>query len=1119
MSEADSNPVDPIAEEFVLRFRRGEHPSVTEYVDRYPDLADEIRDVLPSVALLEQLRQNRDSAAESASPVPGSEPVPEQIGDYRIIREIGRGGMGVVYEAEQESLGRHVALKVLPPGLLSTPRNVARFHREAQAAARLHHTNIVPVFGVGQQDGLHYYVMQFIRGQGLDQWIGDQRSSHDSPDKPTAAAADRSPRTGRSEITPVSISGRAPTQADSAESRSVANPGAATVISSLADIQPASDSSPSTQAESSEPGPPSDCEPVSRYAPEKQEDLRHVGAPRADSQQADSQQADRHTLTRADGSSVISPAAPRTLTRDAWMRIAELIRQVADGLDYAHEHGTLHRDIKPANLLLDGEGNVWITDFGLAKLSEQDDITRSGDIVGTLRYMAPEQFSGRVDQRSDLYSLGLTLYELVTLKPAFDELDRSRLIRQVTQDAPLPPRRLNASIPADLETIILKSIAREPELRYQTGAEFAADLENFIADRPITARRSTLPERFWRWCRRNPALAALSATVLTLLIVIASGATVGYFRAVEERDRTRTERKRAEDNLELALAAFEELFTQLSTVPAQRFDASLEALEDEDDANAPLLPAAVTDRDAELLSRLLGFYDQFADRNQNNPALTEKIASANQRIGQIHERLGNYEDAEQAFRRAAESYSRMSLASSDSAVSFLVAQAKALNGLGNVYRSQREFESAISSFREALNVLDRVPPAAQSDDVAFELARTHNHLAAAYVRSRNPDAAERHVAQAEQMIGPLVKKHAQRADYLYTQAQIASNQFLIRAARRDMLAALKAKDEAIRLLEGLVETYPEIPDYAYDLSTLLSMTPQGIFGESFRERFTNALNRAQNLARRLSSEHPRVAHYQALDSQILMRLASMSLSTGDVDTARQQMTDAVNALGKLAKSDPAYRPVYADAAFRAARLHLQQKDFQRAREVLEQAINSLSDAIPALTRPDPDATAGSRPGPESRRWNAPRDYGGRLLAMLYFSLAEALNGLGETTAAEQATARARELSRDSRPTGEPGPRDGRGGRFGRPPGPPDRRGPGERNEPGRGFGGFDERRRRGDEPAFEEPAGESPPRNGRPGDRLRPGFPGRPTNVPPRSDQPPSPNRADVKHEGVAGPQ
>src|SRR5262249_48050086 len=194
--------------------------------------------------------------------------------------------------------------------------------------------------------------------------------------------------------------------------------------------------------------------------------------------------------------------------------------QVAEALAYAHGQRILHRDIKPSNLLLDTRGNVWVADFGLAKASEGEDLTHTGDVVGTLRYLAPERLRGQSDPRGDVYSLGLTLYELLTLRPAFDAADRERLIQQVTAGEPPRRRQLDSRVPRDLETVVLKAIAREPGHRYATAGALAEDLQRFLDGRPILARRVSAAERFGRWCQRNPVVAGLTAAVFVLLSAV-----------------------------------------------------------------------------------------------------------------------------------------------------------------------------------------------------------------------------------------------------------------------------------------------------------------------------------------------------------------------------------------------------------------------------------------------------------------------------------------------------------------------------------------------------------------------------------------------------------------------
>ena len=224
---------------------------------------------------------------------------------------------------------------------------------------------------------------------------------------------------------------------------------------------------------------------------------------------------------------IISAALPQPSESGYYRAIAQLCVHVAGALAHAHGQGILHRDIKPSNLLLDVDGHVWITDFGLAKLEGSDGPTQPGDVVGTLRYMAPERFEGWSDRRSDIYGLGLTLYELLTLQPAFEATTRAKLIEQVIREPPQPPRRRDPTVPRDLETIVMKTIAKNPAERYATAEALAADLENFLADKPILARRVSPAERAWRWCRRNPAAAgflAASLVAVPALVFVATAA-------------------------------------------------------------------------------------------------------------------------------------------------------------------------------------------------------------------------------------------------------------------------------------------------------------------------------------------------------------------------------------------------------------------------------------------------------------------------------------------------------------------------------------------------------------------------------------------------------------------
>jgi WD40 repeat protein/serine/threonine protein kinase len=436
--------LDQLAEEIAGRYRRGERPTLHEYLARYPELASELRELFPALVQVEQVK---DDQRAMSVPTPQQAPALRQLGDYRILRVIGQGGMGVVYEAEQVSLGRRVALKVLPVRLLSDPKYRSRFEREARAAARLHHTNIVPVFGVGEYDGTPYYAMQFIQGHGLDAVLDEVR------------------------------------RIQLGQPATVYNP-----ASSLAHSLLTGAHAP-TESES----PPDVTPAPAPNGPLTEELLAGTGT-----------SAHRRRLSY-------------------WQSVASIGKQVAEALDYAHKQGVTHRDIKPSNLLLDTHGTVWVTDFGLAKTDDQANLTHTGDILGTLRYMPPEAFDGKSDRRGDIYSLGLTLYELLALRPAFDETDRPRLMRQVTGSQVPRLESLKRGIPIDLATIVHKAIDPDPAHRYQTAGEMAADLQRFLADEPIQARRAGVLERSGRWCRKNPvaaALVTLVGLVLTAAVVV-----------------------------------------------------------------------------------------------------------------------------------------------------------------------------------------------------------------------------------------------------------------------------------------------------------------------------------------------------------------------------------------------------------------------------------------------------------------------------------------------------------------------------------------------------------------------------------------------------------------------
>ncbi|HUG69324.1 MAG TPA: serine/threonine-protein kinase [Pirellulaceae bacterium] len=223
-------------------------------------------------------------------------------------------------------------------------------------------------------------------------------------------------------------------------------------------------------------------------------------------------------------------------------------------MEHAHAVGVVHRDVKPGNLLIDRQGRAWVADFGLAQFDADAGLTLTGDVLGTLRYMSPEQARGArplVDHRTDIYSLGATLYELLTLRPPFDETDRQKLLRQVLDDEPPPPRQLRPETPKDLETIVLKAMSKSPHDRYATAQELADDLRRFLDHTPIRACRPKFLERLRKWSRRHARGLLAAFSVLAVLAVGLAAAT-----ALILREQGRTEAVRREMALALKRAGF-----------------------------------------------------------------------------------------------------------------------------------------------------------------------------------------------------------------------------------------------------------------------------------------------------------------------------------------------------------------------------------------------------------------------------------------------------------------------------------------------------------------------------------------------------------------------------------
>ena len=615
-----------ILDRFMADWETGVAVDEESILRQHPQFASILRGHFENIRMLhgaaQQLDQRPDAISGSSDSAGN-----RRIGEFRIRREIGRGGMGIVYEAEQETLGRSVALKVLPFAAVLDQRQVARFKREAQTAGQLNHPHIVPVHAVGCERGVHFYSMRLIEGQSLDVVLSELRTEFDISRTETFRTS--TPSTGPIDTT------------------------------NEASAAPA-------------------------YAPSTWNRFSTNGTHES---------------------------------KDYIRSVVELGVQAASALQHAHEYGVVHRDIKPSNLLLDDGGQLWVTDFGLAHIQSDVELTQTGNVIGTLRYMSPEQAAGStvVDQRADVYSLGITLYELLTLQPAFAGENRASLAEQIANHDPVSARRLNPSISIDLETILLKSTAKLREDRYCTAAELQNDLQRYLDGRPTLARRPTLLDRATKWSMRHRALVA---TVCSVLFVALIGSIVAALMVTAEQHRTHTALQAKQQEFQRATKYFEH---------AQQVVDSLAI-----DTAQQLSRIAGTDPvRRQLLEKARSYYVAFCEdaerefHRANDKALTETLAATHHRLGRINHHMGIYQDAEGSYRRALELY--RDLHQHAPAARFAHRITTNLNGLGLALFHQGEVSEAETHFRAAITAHRKMATS------AVATARQHCELASVFV--------------------------------------------------------------------------------------------------------------------------------------------------------------------------------------------------------------------------------------------------------------------------------------------------------------------------------------------------------------------------------------------------
>ncbi|HJT33747.1 MAG TPA: protein kinase [Pirellulales bacterium] len=744
------------------------------------------------------------------------------FGDYELLAEIARGGMGVVFKAQQRRLNRTVAVKMILAGELADQNDVQRFLSEAEAAAGLDHPGIVPVYESGEINGQHYFSMGFVDGQSL-----------------------------------------------------------AAVLSG-------------------------------------------------------------------------GPLPPR--------HASELVAQVAEAVDYAHQRGVIHRDLKPGNILLDREGHPRVTDFGLAKRVAGDSgLTRTGQALGTPSYMPPEQASGKLEaigRAADVYALGAVLYAALTGRPPFQAATPLDTILQVLEQEPVAPRQLNAGVPRDLETVTLKCLEKEPHKRYATARDLADELGRFSRGEPIHARPVGRSERAWRWCCRKPVMAALIAAVCITLV--AGTATSTYF-AIEANRRAGDAETSALVAQNAQRAEAEQLARARSALAAET-----RAKEAESQARAAQTTAKNEARAAinryvdtvfesqllkddrfqplrkKLLSDALGYYKTFIESHEHDTTERRELAEVLRRVGSISRDTGSLSDAVAAYSRAAELYQQIS-AEEPSVPGYRNEVAVIYNSIGVLHKNSGEKSAAEALYLRSREISEKLVAEYPSNaEYRSNLAYTCHNLAMLETERGEPDAARANFGRAIEIDEKLVAQFPQVADY---RCDLARHYHSLGCLQRDhgpRTAARANFQHAIEIAEKLVDEQPGNPEYHFDLANICySFGLLDLYGgerEAARASFLRAIKIAKNLA----AQHPTVAAFRAeLAGSYLASLGQLESASGQREAARATLQRALETAEKLVADDPAvltYRHILAARCLDLARLQVAGGELAAARATYGRAI-------------------------------------------------------------------------------------------------------------------------------------------------------------------------------------
>ena len=738
LTTAQQEQLGELLDQYLISVEEGTPAELTKLTADCPRLLEPLREY---VAGLECLRRAiADDAGPQSRGIEHAHPDGDHnrhngqvLGDFRLQQIIGRGGMGVVYRARQISLDREVAIKLLPVGAMADPRQIARFRNEAQAAACLTHPNIVPVYEVGLEQGIHFYAMQLIQGRGVDEVLQSHRQ--------------------------------------------------------------------------------------------------------------------RGVLPQ-------------------WRPMIEVACQAADALHAAHEMGIIHRDIKPSNLILDVRQKLWVTDFGLARYQTDVALTRSGDIVGTMRYMSPEQASGSaamVDGRSDIFSLACTLYEMLTLRPVRSGEDVPEILRGIDQRQPPALRIDRPDLPRALHPVLSKAMSPSRDDRYATAKEFSDDLRRVLSGVPTVAKPPSVIDRGIAWASRHQRSAALASTIALLAAI---GLLVGFVMLSAQKRESDLHALRAQRHEQLARDAVQRLGSQTAERLAE-------------------IPGADGVR-RQLLAETLQYHRSFVAHADRDPELRRELALTQYKIGVLSGQLNDLDESITALRESVRIYTVVAEESPDDLTVHLE-RSVSRSALARALHKNGQLREARLWYRRAIEQQERLLARRADPSTRDRLAESLNNLGLLLAESESTSEAEEAYGRAIALMQSNRPSDDRRDE---TVTAIHSNLCGLLADTDPRRAAHHA-EQALARLESRLQANPN--DATSEARTVVALNELGsVYAKQNQHRSAvDAFARAIRIGRSLHQRWPDRPQYRR-DLVVSQNQLGLSLSKlGELDQAKRAFVDAL----------------------------------------------------------------------------------------------------------------------------------------------------------------------------------------------------------------------------------